>query len=41
VYEGDEGDENKSHCNDRIEGVEKELAECREITAEVPGLREM
>jgi hypothetical protein len=35
-----EGGERKSYGGDRIEEVEKELAESEAISAEVPGLRE-
>jgi hypothetical protein len=35
-----EGDERGSYCGNRIEQIEKELAESEAISAEVPGLQE-
>lgn len=40
VYKIHDGDEWRSYGNDRIEEIEKELAESEVILAEVPGLRE-
>jgi hypothetical protein len=40
VYEIREGDKHRSHCDDRIEQVKKELAESEAILAEAPELRE-
>ena len=40
VCETSEGDERKPYGGDRIEEIEKELAESEAISAEVPGLRE-
>ena len=39
AYKSHEGDGHRSHYGHRIEQVEKELAESKVISAEVPGLR--